>query len=350
MTEQTVVREMLTQESCWLPSSQGGETYRMLHGSFGIKPWIRAGDAAVPESAAAAVDGSTDAAVDGSAAAAVTGPAVKDEENEAGTDFNAAMHGEKNPKHNILDDDEGEDEVEDNGNVEEDGKAKIEEYQMVIDEAVKDEVEGDVDLTEEVDKHFDQVMKTFNEARRTGDPLRYDREVTQGICDFKKARGRCRELRNIDRYSVEKMEEKVKKETRIFSTSALQKLKERKHKRPPEEKKHQEQEEEEDNPEEEEEGDKEVNSHKEEEGSEESIEEEERGPEKPTQNSVAMVCFTRDKEGEVFGAETETSSDLERKGEKHKAPDEEKGPVKTLDDTIAMASFTKGQRGRSVWR
>ena len=40
--------------------------------------------------------------------------------------------------------------------------------------------------------------------------------------------------------SVEKMEEKVKKETRIFSTSALQKLKERKHKRPPEEKKHQE--------------------------------------------------------------------------------------------------------------
>ena len=47
----------------------------------------------------------------------------------------------------------------------------------------------------------------------------------------------------------------VKKETRIFSTSASQKLKERKHKRPPEEKKHQEQEKEEDNPDDEVEGD-----------------------------------------------------------------------------------------------
>ena len=86
----------------------------------------------------------------------------------------------------------------------------------------EEEEEGDGDLTEEVEKQFDQLMNTFNEARRTGDPLRYDREVNQGICDFKKARGRCRELRNIDRYSVEKMEKKVKKETRIFSTSALQ--------------------------------------------------------------------------------------------------------------------------------
>ena len=86
----------------------------------------------------------------------------------------------------------------------------------------EEEEEGDGDLTEEVEKQFDQLMNTFNEARRTGDPLRYDREVSQGICDFKKTRGRCRELRNIDRYSVEKMEEKVKKETRIFSTSALQ--------------------------------------------------------------------------------------------------------------------------------
>ena len=43
----------------------------------------------------------------------------------------------------------------------------------------EDEEEGDVDLTEEVEKQFDQLMNTFNEARRTGDPLRYDREVTQ---------------------------------------------------------------------------------------------------------------------------------------------------------------------------
>ena len=53
----------------------------------------------------------------------------------------------------------------------------------------EDEVQGDVDLTEEVEKQFGQLMNTFNEARRTGDPLRYDREVTQGICDFRKARG-----------------------------------------------------------------------------------------------------------------------------------------------------------------
>ena len=101
-------------------------------------------------------------------------------------------------------------------------KRKKEEYNP------EDEEEGDVDLTEEVEKQFDQVMNTFNEARRTGDPLRYDREVTQGICGFNKARDRCRALRNIDRNSVENMEEKVKKETRRFSTTAFQKLKEKK--------------------------------------------------------------------------------------------------------------------------
>ena len=58
----------------------------------------------------------------------------------------------------------------------------------------EEEEEGDVDLTAEVKKQFNLVMNTFNEARRTGEPLRYDREVTQGICGFNKARGRCRAL------------------------------------------------------------------------------------------------------------------------------------------------------------
>ena len=108
------------------------------------------------------------------------------------------------------------------------------------------------------------MMNKFDEAKRTWDPRRYDREFNQGICGFNKSRDRCtvacRALKNIDRNSVEKMEEKVKKETRRFSTNALKKLKEKKHKEmtieqeatkqkmPPEAEKHQEQEEEEDNP------------------------------------------------------------------------------------------------------
>ena len=47
----------------------------------------------------------------------------------------------------------------------------------------------------------------------------------------------------------------------------------------------------------------------------------------------------------MFGAETETSSDLEREGEKHKAPDEERRPVKTIYDTVAMASLTRDKEG-----
>ena len=40
----------------------------------------------------------------------------------------------------------------------------------------------------------------------------------------------------------------------------------------------------------------------------------ERGPVKTTADTVAMASLTRDKEGELFGAET---ADLEREGEKH---------------------------------
>ena len=82
-----------------------------------------------------------------SAAAAVSGSAAADEGNEAGTDSTAALHGENNPKPgegptpHILDDDEAEDEIQDNENVDEDEKAKIEEDQMVINEAVKALVE-----------------------------------------------------------------------------------------------------------------------------------------------------------------------------------------------------------------
>ena len=43
----------------------------------------------------------------------------------------------------------------------------------------------------EVEEQFGQVMNSFMEARRTGDPLRYDRDVTQGIIGFNKARDRC---------------------------------------------------------------------------------------------------------------------------------------------------------------
>ena len=40
----------------------------------------------------------------------------------------------------------------------------------------------------------------------------------------------------------------------------------------------------------------------------------ERGPVKTIEDTVAMVSLTRDKEGELFGAET---ADLEREGKKH---------------------------------
>ena len=54
----------------------------MLQGSFGSKPWSRAGAAAVAWSAAAAAAGS----------------AAADEGNEAGTDSTAVQYGENNPK------------------------------------------------------------------------------------------------------------------------------------------------------------------------------------------------------------------------------------------------------------
>ena len=89
---------------------QGGETYRMLQGSFGTKPWSRAGERAVAESAAVAVDGSAPAAVAGSAALeADTRPTAAPEEEES----------------------------EDEEDVEDEEWAKLEEDQMVIDEAVK---------------------------------------------------------------------------------------------------------------------------------------------------------------------------------------------------------------------
>ena len=54
----------------------------MLQGSFGSKPWSRAGTVAVAWSAAVAAAGS----------------AVADEGNEAGTDSTVAQYGENNPK------------------------------------------------------------------------------------------------------------------------------------------------------------------------------------------------------------------------------------------------------------
>ena len=148
----------------------------------------------------------------------------------------------------------------------------------------KMEEKSDAKLTEEVEEQFDQVINTFNEVRRTGVPLIYEKEVIQGICGFNKARAAAGMRWNVKEWerSVEKMEEIVKKETRRFSTNALQKLKvekqkemieekkETKHMRPLEEEKQHERKEEENNPEDTEEGDEEVNSHKEEEGFEES--------------------------------------------------------------------------------
>ena len=54
----------------------------MLQGSFGSKPWSRAGTVTVAWSAAVAAAGS----------------AVADEGNEAGTGSTAALYGENNPK------------------------------------------------------------------------------------------------------------------------------------------------------------------------------------------------------------------------------------------------------------
>ena len=49
-------------------ASQGSETFRMLQGSFGTKPWSKAWERAVAESTAAAGTGSAPATVAGSAA------------------------------------------------------------------------------------------------------------------------------------------------------------------------------------------------------------------------------------------------------------------------------------------
>ena len=80
----------------------------MLQGSFGNKPWKRAGERAMAGSATAAVDGSAT---------------------------------ESNPKPRTLNDDKAEEKIENDGNVEDDERAKIEADQMVIDEAVKASVE-----------------------------------------------------------------------------------------------------------------------------------------------------------------------------------------------------------------
>ena len=100
----------------------------MLQGSFGTKPWKRAGERDEAVSAAAAVDGSAPAAAAGSAAA---------DEGENGTYSTVALHGESNPKPRTLKDDEAEETIENDGNVEDDERAKIEEDEMVIDDAVK---------------------------------------------------------------------------------------------------------------------------------------------------------------------------------------------------------------------
>ena len=98
------------------------------------------------------------------------------------------------------------------------------------------------DLMMEVEEQFGQVMNSFMEAGRTGDPLRYDRAVTRGISGFNKARDRCytvafRAFRHIDKNKVKRMEEMVKQETSRFCTNALKKVKERKKEK---EKKHKE--------------------------------------------------------------------------------------------------------------
>ena len=91
-------------------ASQGGETFRMLQGSFGTKPWSKAWERAVAESTAAAGRELAPAAVAGSAALeADTRPTAAPEEEES----------------------------EDEEDVEDEERAKLEEDQMVIDEAVK---------------------------------------------------------------------------------------------------------------------------------------------------------------------------------------------------------------------
>ena len=82
-------------------ASQGGETYRMLQGSFGTKPWSKAWERAVAESTAS-----------------VAGSAALEEDTRP----TAAPEAE---------------ESEDEEDVEDEEWAKLEEDQMVIDEAVK---------------------------------------------------------------------------------------------------------------------------------------------------------------------------------------------------------------------
>ena len=94
------------------------------------------------------------------------------------------------------------------------------------------------DLMMEVEEQFGQVMNSFMEAGRMGDPLRYDRAVTRVISGFNKARDRCyMAFRSIDKNKVKRMEEMVKQETSRFCTNALMKVKERKKEK---EKKHKE--------------------------------------------------------------------------------------------------------------
>ena len=88
----------------------------MLQGSFGTKPWKKAGERATAGSAAA-------------------------DEGEDGTYSTAVLHGESNHKPRTLNDDKAEEKMENDGNVENDERAKIEEDQMVIDEAFKELIE-----------------------------------------------------------------------------------------------------------------------------------------------------------------------------------------------------------------
>ena len=67
-------------------ASQGGETYRMMQGSFGSKPWSRVGAAA-----AAGETSAKETEVSPAPPAAVAESAAADERKEAGTGDTAAL-------------------------------------------------------------------------------------------------------------------------------------------------------------------------------------------------------------------------------------------------------------------
>ena len=93
-------------------ASQGNKTFRMFQGSFGTQPWKKDGEEAVSKSAAAAVEGSAPAPVAGSA------------HRTADTTPTTAP---------------GEESSEEEEDLENEERARLEEEQLVWDETVKDE-------------------------------------------------------------------------------------------------------------------------------------------------------------------------------------------------------------------